>query len=26
MASGLRAGLNADPKGVEKELAAYLPG
>ena len=26
MASGLRAGLKANPKGVEKELAAYLPG
>ena len=26
MASGLREGLKADPKGVEKELAGYLPG
>ena len=26
MASGLREGLKADPKSVEKELAGYLPG
>ena len=26
MASGLSQGLATDPKGVEKELAAYLPG
>jgi len=26
MASGLSQGLSADPKAVEKELAAYLPG
>jgi len=26
MASGLREGLKADPKAIEKELAGYLPG
>ncbi len=26
MASGLREGLKADPKGIKKELAGYLPG
>jgi len=26
MASGLSQGLATDPKGGEKELAAYLPG
>ena len=26
MASGVSQGLAADPKGVEKEFAGYLPG